>query len=422
MQICYNVMYMSYQLSTRSPWRTIISIIIILLLLAGAFIAGVQVSGKGSLSDAISIFDGQVLNKPAVSKDVDFALFWEVWQTLKRDYVDQDKLTEKKLFYGALRGLVGATEDPYSVFMNPEEAKSFEEDLSGSFEGIGAEIGFRNDILTIIAPLEEMPAVKAGIRAGDKIFAIDGKNAANLSVEAAVKLIRGPKDTQVTLTIVRDKEPKPIEIKITRATVIVKSVKYSYDEAKGIFTIKISSFNGDTDALFNEAVQQALIKKPQGIILDLRNNPGGYLESAVSIASDWVKEGIIVTEQFGDDKKIEHKSQGTGRLANIPTVILVNQGSASASEIVAGALKDYAKATLVGEKTFGKGSVQILRQLEDGSVIKITTAKWLTPNGNNINEEGIEPEKIVERSAEDREQNKDPQTEAAIQILLHPLK
>ncbi len=384
--------------------------------------AGIKVSGKGNWSETINIFDGKVLNKPSSSNDVDFSLFWEVWQTLKRDYVDQDKLTEKTLFYGALRGLVGATEDPYSVFMNPEEAKEFEEDLSGSFEGIGAEIGFRNNVLTIIAPLEEMPAVKAGIRAGDKILEIDGKDASNFTVEEAVKMIRGPKDTQVTLTIVRDKEPKPVEIKITRATVVVKSVKYSYDETKGIFTIKIFNFNSDTETLFNEAVQQALIKKPKGLILDLRNNPGGYLETAVNVASDWIKEGAIVTEQFGDGKKIEHGAKGTGRFVDMPTVILVNQGSASASEIVAGALKDNGKATLIGEKTFGKGSVQILRQLEDGSVIKVTTAKWLTPKGTNINEQGIEPDKIIERSSEDREKNRDPQMDAAIEQLLHPVK
>ncbi len=411
-------MYMSYQFSPHSPWRTLISIVIVLLLLAGAFMAGVKVSGKGNWSEAINIFDGKVLNKPNSSNDVDFALFWEVWETLKRDYVDQEKLTEKALFYGALRGLVGATEDSYSVFMNPEEAREFEEDLSGSFEGIGAEIGFRNSVLTIIAPLEEMPAVKAGIRAGDKILEIDGKDASNFTVEEAVKMIRGPKDTQVTLTIVRDKEPKPVEIKITRATVVVKSVKHSYDEAKGIFTIKIFNFNSDTETLFNQAVQEALLKKPKGLVLDLRNNPGGYLETAVKVASEWVKEGTIVTEQFGDGKKIEHGSKGTGRFINMPTVILVNQGSASASEIVAGALKDNNKAKLIGEKTFGKGSVQILRQLEDGSVVKITTAIWLTPKGTNINEQGIEPETVVERSSEDRENNRDPQMDAALKLLL----
>ncbi len=405
--------------TNRSPWRTVRKVAISLVCLAAAFYAGSYVTTQGGIQQTLGVFEGKVINKPSSSPDVDFKLFWEVWDTLKRDYVDQDKLTEKKLFYGALQGLVQATDDPYSVFMNPEEARSFEDDLSGTFEGIGAEIGFRNKVLTVIAPLEDTPALKAGLRAGDQIYEIDGKSAADLSLEEAVKKIRGAKGSSVLLKIVRDKEPKPIEVTVVRDTVIVKSVKYSFDEKNGIMTIKISSFNSDTESLFNKAVQETQLKKAKGIILDLRNNPGGYLETAVVVASEWIKEGPIVTEQFGDSRKIDHSSKGTGRLAGIPTVVLVNGGSASASEIVAGALKDTGKATLIGQKTFGKGSVQILRQLEDGSVIKVTTAKWLTPKGNNINEQGIEPDKNVERTDKDREQNKDTQTDAAIEQLTH---
>jgi carboxyl-terminal processing protease len=220
---------------------------------------------------------------------------------------------------------------------------------------------------------------------------------------------------------VRDKVEKPIELSITRDTVMVKSVKTSFNDKTNIFTIKISNFNDDTESLFSAAVQEALLKKPKGLILDLRNNPGGYLESAVTVASEWIKEGPIVIEEFGDGRKIEHASRGSGRLAGMPTIVLVNQGSASASEIVAGALKDDQEAKLVGEKTFGKGSVQILRQMEDGSVVKVTTAKWLTPKGTSINEQGIEPDTKIEFSASDREQNKDPQADEAVKILLHGL-
>jgi carboxyl-terminal processing protease len=405
----------------RSSKQTIIKIVIGLALLTLAFFAGAYSAGKSDAPNALNIFEGRVLNKPQADNDVDFKLFWDVWNTLKRDYVDQNKLTEKKLFYGALQGLVGSTDDPYSVFMNPEQAKEFQEDLSGTFEGIGAEIGFRNDILTIIAPLEDMPALKAGVRSGDKIYAIDGHSAAGMTVEEAVKKIRGPKGTQVKLTLVRDKVEKPIELSITRDTVMVKSVKTSFNDKTNIFTIKISNFNDDTESLFSAAVQEALLKKPKGLILDLRNNPGGYLESAVTVASEWIKEGPIVIEEFGDGRKIEHASRGSGRLAGMPTIVLVNQGSASASEIVAGALKDDQEAKLVGEKTFGKGSVQILRQMEDGSVVKVTTAKWLTPKGTSINEQGIEPDTKIEFSASDREQNKDPQADEAVKILLHGL-
>lgn len=402
----------------KSPGRVVFYSLSILVALALAFFLGRYSNGSKDIAQVFNVFDGQVLNKQTSAQNVDFKMFWEVWDILKRDYVERDQLTDKKLFYGALSGLVSATDDPYSVFLNPEEAKAFEEDLSGTFEGIGAEIGFRNDMLTVIAPLEGMPAIKAGLQAGDKIYAIDGKTTIGLNVDEAVKKIRGPKGTKVTLTIIRAKDSKPLDITITRDTVVVKSVTTDYNQTNKIFTIKISSFNNDSEDLFNQAVQEVLLKKPKGLILDLRNNPGGYLETAVVIASEWIKEGLIVTEQFGDSKKIDHNSIGTGRLANIPTVVLVNQGSASASEIVAGALKDNGLATLIGEKTFGKGSVQVLRQLEDGSVIKVTTAKWLTPQGNNINEQGIEVDTKVEITAENQAENKDLQLDEAIKYLL----
>ncbi len=368
-----------------------------------------------------AVFQGKLNNKPGAitrGNDIDFALFWNVWDTLKKEYVDSGVLTDKKLFYGALRGLVASTGDPYTVFMNPEEATDFEEDLSGTFEGIGAEIGIRNNDLIIIAPLEDMPAMKAGVRAGDRIYAIDGKTAVNLSVEEAVKKIRGAKGTTVTLTLVREKVDKPIEVAIKRDTVVVKSVKTTWNEKDKVFIIKVYNFNNDTKELFNQAVAEALTKKPAGLILDLRNNPGGYLDTAVAMASKWVNKGTIVSEQFGNGEKIDHDALGSSPLADMPTAILVNQGSASASEIVAGALKDYGKAVLIGEKTFGKGSVQILRQLEDGSVVKVTTAKWLTPKGSSIHEKGIQPDIVVERTTEDREKEKDPQYERAEKELL----
>lgn len=411
-------MSMNYELNSSSRRAKIVFYILgLIILLALAFWGGMATAQPyfKNLKNVASVFEGSILNKPQVGGDLDFKLFWEVWDTVKRDYVDQGSLSEKKLFYGALSGLVGATGDPYSVFMNPEEAKEFEEDLSGTFEGIGAEIGFRNNVLTIVAPLEDMPAVKAGLRAGDKIYAIDKQSAADLSVDEAVKKIRGPKGTTVTLSVIRDGVDKPLDITITRDTVVVKSVKTSYDAKKKIFTIKISNFNDDTEVLFNQAVQDAIVKNPKGLILDLRNNPGGYLETAVKVASEWIDKGVVVSEEFSDKKKIEHSSNGSNRLASIPTVVLVNKGSASASEIVAGALKDYGKATLIGEKTFGKGSVQVLRQMEDGSVVKITTAKWLTPKGSYIHEKGIEPDKAVEMKIDD--EKNDLQYNEAVKFL-----
>lgn len=423
LEIMENQLSSFSQSDSKSSIRRFRRIFLIVLLVIGAF-AGGYVVGTNRLEEvSASIFDGRLLDKPgrvSQGQDVDFDLFWDVWETVKKEYVDGKNLTEKKLFYGALAGLVNATEDPYSVFFNPEEAQEFEQDLSGMFEGIGAEIGFRDEVLTIMAPLEDMPAMKAGVQAGDQIYAINGESTINMTLEEAIKKIRGPKGTEVTLTLGREKRDTPLEVTITRDTVMVKSIRLTWLENNQVAMIKVFNFNNDTRDLFNQSVTEVLRKNPKGLILDLRNNPGGYLDTAVAMASQWVEDGIVVTEEFGDGHKIEHSALGNAPLADMPTVVLINQGSASASEIVAGALKDYHKATLVGQKTFGKGSVQVLRNLRDGSAVKITTAKWLTPQGAYIHEKGIEPDVAVERTSEDRVADKDPQRDRAVSELLNP--
>jgi len=266
-----------------------------------------------------------------------------------------------------------------------------------------------------LLPLEGMPAQKAGLRAGDKVYAVNGESTIGLTVDEVVKKIRGPKGSQVTLTIIRGQD-KPQDITITRAVIFVKSVKTEM-RSDGILVIKISNFNDDTLNLFYEAVNTALLNNPKGIILDLRNNPGGYLETAVDIASEWIDAGPVVAEQFGENKRNEYPSNGKARLQNFPTIVLVNQGSASASEILAGALRDYKKATVLGEKTYGKGSVQSLRGLSDGSALKITVAKWLTPAGDFINDKGLDPDIIVEISETDIDNDLDPQFDKALELL-----
>jgi len=346
----------------------------------------------------------------------DFNLYWEVWDVLKEEHVEKNKIKDKELFYGSLKGLAGSTEDPYTVFMDPEETNDFQDDLSGTFEGIGAEVGMRNDIVTIIAPLDGMPAQKAGLRSGDKVYAINGESAIGLTVHQAVKKIRGEKGTDVTLTIIRD-DSTPQDITITRGTIVVKSVKTEKRD-DGIFVIKISHFNADTLELFYDAVKEVLLTDPKGLVVDLRNNPGGYLGTSIQVASEWIKEGPIVAEQLSDNRRNEHFSNGKARLADFPTIVLINKGSASASEILAGALRDYKKATLVGETTFGKASVQSLRGLSDGSTIKVTVASWLTPAGDYINEKGIEPNIEVELTQEDLDNERDPQLDRAVEMLL----
>ena len=260
----------------------------------------------------------------------DFNVYWEAWDALRTDFVSQKKVTDKDLFYGSIKGLAASTKDPYTVFMTPTETQDFSNELAGTFEGIGAEVGMRNNTITIIAPLSGMPAEKAGLKAGDKIYAIDGKSALGLGVDEAVKLIRGPKDTIVTLTLIRDKETSPREIKIKRGTIIVKSVALTFRK-DGIAVIKVSSFGDDTQGLFNDAVKSIIAKKPKGIILDLRNNPGGYLDTAVSMASEWIKAGPVVLEQDGNGQRNEYTATGNPRLESYKTIVLVNGGSASAS-------------------------------------------------------------------------------------------
>lgn len=400
--------------------------LILIIISAGSFASGMYAVGKNEVIRDLAKkevnYTGKVLGKydaartERLSEDVDFDLFWNVWDTLKKEYVDQNKLNEKEMFYGAIKGMVASVGDPYTVFMDPKLADRFANDLAGTFDGIGAEIAVKNDILIIVAPLAGSPAEKSGLKAGDKIYAIYGTSTAGISVEEAVDKIRGPKGTSVTLTIFREGWEKPKDIIVIRDKIVVKSIKTEMRQ-DGIFVINIANFNDDTSYLFNKAVNEAIKNNPKGIILDLRNNPGGYLETAIDVASAWVEEGLVVTEKFSDDNKNEFLARGRARLKDFKTVVLVNQGSASASEIVAGALKDTGRATLVGMKTYGKGSVQTLDEFSDGSTIKITVAKWFTPNGYNINEQGINPDVEVDLKQEDYDQNKDPQLEKAVEIL-----
>lgn len=393
------------------PWFK--SALIIVLMAASFGVGSFLFHGKANL--------GQLAYSPEALKgdtksNFDFNLYWEVWNRLKTDYVDKNTVDDKEMFYGSLKGMAASLKDPYTVFMDPTEAKEFSEDLSGTFEGIGAEIGMRNDIITVIAPLAGMPAGKAGIRSGDKIYAIDGTSALGIGVDEAVKKIRGPKGSDVILTVIHKGEDKPVDIKITRGVIVVKSVKTEMRK-DDIFVITVTNFNDDTMGLFEAAAKEALAKHPKGIILDLRNNPGGYLETAIDMASAWVKEGPVVIEQFGEGRRQEYFASGKATLNDFPTVVLINGGSASASEIVAGALRDYHEATLVGEKSFGKGSVQTLRDLSDGSVLKVTIAKWLTPGGDFINDKGIEPSVKVDLTQDDVNHDRDPQMDKALEIL-----
>jgi len=400
----------------------------IFLAIALIFLAFIVGKYNISLSDSVNnqdigiAYESKIVNKYQDGngdyiKEIDFDLYWQVWDELKTKYFDADKINESELFYGSLKGMVSAVGDPYTSFLDPKLSKQFSEDMSGSFEGIGAEIGIRDDILTIIAPLPETPADKAGIKSGDKIYEINGESTMGISVDEAVSKIRGPKGSEVILTIFRDDFNESQEITITRDTIEINSVKTELLE-HNILLISLSSFSDDTLNLFNLAVKEAEDKKVAGIILDLRNNPGGYLDTAVEVASEWVESGPVVIEKFDEDNEENYLARGIARLSNYETVVLVNGGSASASEIVAGALQDYSLGTIVGTQTFGKGSVQTLNPFSDGSALKVTVAKWLTPQGSYITDIGITPDEVLEYSLEDFENEIDPQLNKAISIII----
>jgi len=353
-------------------------------------------------------------------EEIDFSLFWEVYHKLQEKFVDKGKFDIQKMIYGAISGMVKSLGDPYTVFFPPEETKRFEEDVKGVFEGVGMEIGIKKGQLQVIAPLEGTPAQKAGLRSGDKILKINDTETSDLTIDEAVDLIRGPKGTEVTLTIFREEWKKTKEIKLMRDVIEVPSLKREIKEIDGqkIAYIQLYQFSENASFDFRKAAIEILTSPAQKIILDLRNNPGGYLEVAQDITGWFLEKGkIVVIEDFGQGNEQEYKAQGPGTFSDYKVVILINQGSASASEILAGALRDNRGILLIGEKSFGKGSVQELEKLKEGSSLKITVAKWLTPKGQLITDVGLEPDIKVEMTEEDYEQDRDPQLDKAIEII-----
>lgn len=358
------------------------------------------------------------------SDKVKFDQFWDVWDKIKEKYVNQP-VDDAQLFYGALQGLVSGLDDPYSVYFPPEKAEEFAKELSGELEGIGAEVGLKEKQLMIIAPLPNSPAEKAGLRPGDKIYAINKVETANMTVDEAVSKIRGPKGTSVTLTVSHDGLDKVQEITIIRDKINVPTVIWEM-KPNNVAYLRVAYFNENTWDEFDKAVNKIVLKTPKGLILDLRSDPGGFLETSIKVASEWIREGVIVKEKFSQtsqNKENVYQASGRHRLIGIKTVVLVDEGTASASEIVAGALQDYGVGKLVGMKTYGKGSVQDFEALPDGSALKITIANWYTPKDRQINKQGIMPDVVLDKMLEElKDKNgnityKDLGLEKALELL-----
>lgn len=393
------------------------------LLAAAAFFSGLNI-GVGStnnISNEAGIFS--LFHSPASgSEEVDMTEFWEVWRLLEEKYVSStttDAISEQDRLHGAIQGLVRSYEDPYTVFLPPSDAYMFEEDISGNFGGVGMEVGLRDDLVTVIAPLPNTPAAKAGIVSQDVIVEIDGTSTDGMSIDEAVRLIRGEPGTTVDLRIYREGEVEFLDITIERENIAIPTIETKQED--GVFIITLYSFNAIAQREMIEALEEYAEGDSRKLVLDLRGNPGGFLQSAVAIASYFLPQGkIVVQENFGEGLQEEvYRSQGRtlGEYAPEEMLVLVDGGSASASEILAGALQEHGVAKLMGEQTFGKGSVQELVSLEDGSSLKVTVARWFTPNGVSISEGGLTPDIFVERTPQQVIEGVDPQLEAAIAYL-----
>ncbi len=382
--------------------------------------------GVGALVLVVAVFAGGILIgknfavvRVSAPADADFSLFWDAYNSLHQHYIDKNNIDEKKLIYGAIAGMTHSLGDPYTSFFDPAEAKLFESDLAGSFSGVGIEVGTKQGRLTIIAPLKGTPSDRAGLKSGDQIVKIEGKSTSDISSDQAVDLIRGKKGTTVTLTIFREGWNEVKDFKITRDTINIPSVDWEIKNGDVVY-VHIYQFDQTLSANFANIAQHILQSTAKKIILDLRGNPGGYLEVSQDVAGWFLAKGQLVTiEDFGTGKtRQEFKTQGSGALAHYPLVVLIDKGSASAAEILAGALRDNRNVKLIGEKSFGKGSVQEISDLKDGaSFLKITIAKWLTPKGNSISQVGLTPDVSVGISDSDLVDKKDPQLDKALEII-----
>lgn len=359
------------------------------------------------------------LSNDTPNEEADLAPFWKVWNAIDEKYPDASKVSTQDRVYGAISGLVGSLEDPYSVFFNPEDTVLFEEDIAGNFTGVGMEIDTKENILTVIAPLKDTPAYKAGIKPGDKILKIDDVVTTDMTADKAVKLIRGEKGTTVALTIFSEGDAEPKEIKIVRDIINMPTLDTEI-RGDGIFVVKLYSFSANSADLFRSAMKKFHQSKSDKLLLDLRGNPGGYLDASVDMSSWFLASGKpVVIEDSGNGSKQEiYRSAGYNIFSDkLKFVILIDGGSASASEILAGAMQDYGLAILVGEQSYGKGSVQEVVEVTPSTIFKVTVAKWLTPNGTSISEKGLTPDHKVSMTKKDVDAGKDPQLNKAVELL-----
>jgi carboxyl-terminal processing protease len=408
--------------------RVLLAMVVAFVLLAGSFASGVavgwllpdrQVQAIPPITGTAQNSTPQPVNPPAASpEELEelFEPFWEAWQVIHEQYVDQP-VNDEEMMRGAISGMIEALGDPHSSYMDPEQYSELNTTLTGEYEGIGAEVDTSTKPLTIVSPFPGSPAEEVGLKPGDMVIAIDGEDVSNLDGNLVRKRILGPSGSKVVLTIAREGQADTFDVEITRANINIPNQESRMLEGT-IGYIRLYSFSTDTTRDLRAALRDLLRQKPNGLILDLRYNGGGFLNTAVEVASEFIDRGVIVIEEYGDGSQEELNANRGGLATDIPLVVLVNEGSASASEIVAGAIQDYGRGQLVGVTTFGKGSVQLPVELKNNEgVVRVTIARWLTPNGRQINEIGLEPDVVVEISDTDIEAERDPQLDKAVELL-----
>ncbi len=406
--------------------------LVALMLLAGTFTGGLAVGYFASASNLFPAMESPIsspilpdvpLSTPEGANEGTpadlqtlFKPFWEAWELVHNQYVDQP-VDDVALMQGAIRGMLASLGDQHTSYMDPQEFTDANAGLEGTYEGIGAYVDTSGEYLTIISPIKNSPAEAVGLRPGDRIIAIDGEDMTGIQPELARRRVLGPAGTVVKLTVVREGEEEPLIFEITRAKIVVASVEHEMFE-NGIGYVKINTFGDTTSSELRRALEEIMASKPRGLVLDMRNNGGGYLQTAVEVASQFIPEGVVLIERYGDGREDTYDARSGGLATDIPLVVLVNQGTASASEIVAGAIQDYERGKLVGMTTFGKGSVQIWNPLSDNQgAVRVTIAKWLTPLERTIHEVGLAPDFEVDLTEEDFEAERDPQLDKAIEVL-----
>ena len=405
---------------------------IVLLLVAGSFSVGMFVGGvfnesetptastvlQATVEEILETKTPQETSAPADLEEL-FKPFWQSWDVVHELYIDQP-VNDETMMQGAIKGMMESLGDQHSSYMDPDQHRQANIPLDGEYDGIGAWVDGTGEYLTIVSPMADSPAEKAGLKPGDQIIAVDGEDMTGIDGSLVIRKVLGPAGTSLTLTIFREGEPEPFDVTLKRARIILPIVESEMLEGN-IAYVKLNNFSGNATEILIDHLEELLPQEPVGLILDLRYNPGGDRDTAVEVASQFIGDGVIMYQVYGDGSRDTFEAVEGGLATDIPIVVLINEGSASASEIVAGAIQDYERGTLVGMLTFGKGSVQNLIPLvDDQGLVRVTSARWLTPNGRTIHELGVEPDVIIELTEEDFEAERDPQLDKAIELLTNP--